>query len=162
MENNWVEEISIKIDRQAEKYLSVKDYRFYQIGKLKRIAKLLDQQRACLECKYAKVELECIIDELDRLINQSGVNRSEYEKRVEKILNHLKTKHGVYQIHHFTYTYSTIYTLGGVVFGLFLTYGLFYSFNPAIFFLCAGVGMIVGNVLGNRKDKEYKRKGKQL
>ncbi|NOU61848.1 hypothetical protein [Marinifilum caeruleilacunae] len=162
MEKNWVEAISKKVDQQAQEYISVKDFRFYQIEKLKRIAKLLDRQGSCLDCKYAKAELEKIVDELDRLINKSGVNRSEYEKRVEKLLKHLKKEHGVYQIHHFTYTYSAIYGLLGMVFGLLLTYGLFYSFNSTVFFLCAGVGMIVGNILGNRKDRECKRNGKQL
>ncbi|GAB7086410.1 hypothetical protein [Marinifilum fragile] len=162
MENNWVDQISKKVDQQANDFISIKDFRFYQIEKLKRIAKLLDSQTSCLDCKYAKAELENIIDDLDRLINKSGVNRSEYEKRVEKLLKHLKNQHGVYQIHHFTYTYSAIFALVGVVFGLLLSYGMFYSFNPTIFFLCAGVGMIVGNILGNRKDGECKRNGKQL
>lgn len=162
MENSWVEDISEKIDQQVQEYISVKDYRFYQIGKLKRIAKLLDRQGSCLDCKYAKAELEKIVEELDRLINKSGVNRSEYEKRVDKLLLHLRKQHGVYQVHHFTYTYSAIYALVGIVFGLLLTYGLFYSFNPTIFFLCAGLGMIIGNILGSRRDRDCKRKGKQL
>jgi hypothetical protein len=162
MEDSWVDHISRKIDEQVQEYISVKDYRFYQIEKLKRIAKLLNKQSSCLDCKYGRSELEKIVDDLDRLINKSGVNRSEYEKRVEKLLKHLKTQHGVYQVHHFTYTYSAVYALVGIAFGLLLTYGMFYSFNPTIFFLCAGVGMIVGNILGSKKDRECKRNGKQL
>ncbi len=164
MQNSWLNSIHTNIDNQIDLYISVKDYRFYQIEKLKRIATLLDdaKQKNCLDCKHAKIELENIVDELDRLINKSGVNRSEYEKRIEKIIKHLKDAHQIYQAHHFTYTYSAIHTLVGVVLGLALAFGIFYRFNPHIFFACAGVGMITGNIRGARKDKQQAKTGKQL
>lgn len=162
MEDTWLNKISKKVDQQALEFISVRDYRFYQIEKIKRIAALLDKQTSCLDCKYAKEELEAIVDDLDRLINKSGVNRSEYEKKVEKLLKHLKEEHQVYQQHHFTYTYSGVYMLAGVVFGLLLSYGMFYDFNPTIFFLCSGISLIVGNFLGSKKDKACKRSGKQI
>jgi hypothetical protein len=164
MQNSWLDSINNNIDNQIDEHISVKDYRFYQIEKLKRIAALLDNVRHknCLDCKHAKIELEKMVNDLDRLINKSGVNRSEYEKRVEKLIKHLKDAHQIYQAHHFTYTYSGIYTLVGVALGLLVSYGTFYSFNPHVFFLCAGVGMIIGNVLGAKKDKHQARTGKQL
>ena len=162
MEENWIEEISKNIDEQIDLYISIKDYRFYQIEKLKRIAKLLQNQKNCLDCKYSRKELEEIVNDLDRLINKSGVNRSEYEKRVETLIKHLKVQHDIYQAHHFTYTYSAIFTLVGACFGLLLSFGIFYSFHPTTFFLAAGVGMFAGNVLGSRKDKFYLRNGKQI
>ncbi|PKQ60365.1 hypothetical protein BZG02_19470 [Labilibaculum filiforme] len=162
MDENWSSKISNEIDQQIDLYISVRDYRFYQIEKLKRVAKLLDSQENCMECKYAKKELKTIVQDLDRLINKSGVNRSEYENRVEKLIVHLKDKHKVYQAHHFTYTYSAIYTLVGAGFGLILSYGFFYSFHSSVFFFTAGLGMFVGNILGNRKDKVCIRDGKQI
>ena len=161
MEETWASALGKKIDFQAQQFISIRDFRFYQIEKLKRIAILLEKQKSCLDCKYAKEELENVVDDLDRLIN-SGVNRSEYEKRVEKILKHLKDEHKVYQAHHFTYTYSAIYALVGIVFGLLLSYGMFFGFNPTIFFLCAGVGLTVGNILGSKKDKTCRRSGRQV
>jgi hypothetical protein len=162
MGKNWVDSISKEIDEQIELYISVRDYRFYQIDKLKRIAKQLDKEKQCIDCKYAKKELETLVSSLDRLINKSGVNKSEYEKRVEKLLLHLKKQHKVYQAYHFTYTYSAILTLLGVVFGLLLSYALFYRFQPTTFFVVAGLGMFIGNILGSRKDKDCFRKGKQI
>ncbi len=164
MQNSWLESINTNIDNQIDAHISVKDYRFYQIEKLKRIAALLDdtKQKNCLDCKHAKIELGKIVDELDRLINKSGVNRSEYEKRVEKIIKHLKDAHQIYQEHHFTYTLSGIYTLVGIAFGLIIAYGVFHSFNPHIFFACAGIGMITGNIRGSKKDKHQARIGRQL
>lgn len=164
MQNSWLDSINTNIDNQIDDHISVKDYRFYQIEKLKRIAALLDKDKNinCLNCKHGKIELEKIVNELDRLINKSGVNRREYEKRVEKLIKHLKDDHQIYQAHHFTYTYSGVYTLVGVVFGLLLSYGIFHAFNPRIFFMCAGVGMIAGNILGAKKDKYQARIGKQL
>ncbi|RXQ97686.1 hypothetical protein EO244_02030 [Ancylomarina salipaludis] len=164
MQTSWLNSINQNIDNQIETYISVKDYRFYQIEKLKRIAALLDREEKshCLNCKHGKIELEKIVNELDRLINKSGVNRSEYEKRVEKLIKHLKNDHNIYQAHHFTYTYSGIYTLVGIAFGLTLSYGIFYSFNPHLFFMCAGIGMVIGNILGARKDSFQKRSGKQI
>lgn len=162
MEENWVDKISKEIDEQIDLYISVRDYRFYQIEKLKRIAMHLNKQENCLDCKYAQKELENIVHSLDRLINKSGVNRSEYEKRIEKLIKHLKDQHNIFQASHFTYTYSAIFTLVGAGFGLLFSYGMFYTFNPSVFFMSAGVGMFVGNVLGSRKDKECVRKGKQI
>lgn len=162
MDENWIEKISQNIDEQIDLYISVKDYRFYQIEKLKRIAKLLQAQKNCLDCKYLKKELETIVNDLDRLINKSGVNRREYEKRVEDLIKHLKDEHKVYQAHHFTYTYSAIFTLIGACFGILLSFGIFYSFHPTTFFMAAGVGMISGNILGSRKDKFCLRNGKQI
>jgi len=162
MEETWLDKISKKVDEQAQEFISVRDYRFYQIEKLKRLAAILDKQSSCLDCKYDKKELEDIVDDLDRLINKSGVNRSEYEKRVEKLLKHLKDEHQIYQAHHFTYTYSAIFSLVGVVFGLLVSYGMFFSFNPTTFFLCTGVGLTAGNILGSKKDKMCKREGKQI
>lgn len=164
MQNSWLDSINSNIDNQIDLHISVKDYRFYQIEKLKRIAALLDHvnQKNCLDCKHTKVELEKIVNELDRLINKSGVNRSEYEKRVEKIIKHLKDAHQIYQEHHFTYTLSGIYTLAGSAIGLAVSYGSFYSFNPHVFFACAGLGMIIGNIRGARKDKHQANIGRQL
>ena len=164
MQNIWIDNINKNIDNQIDEHISVKDYRFYQIEKLKRIALLLDKDKKvkCLDCKHGKIELENIVNDLDRLINKSGVNRSEYEKRVEKLIKHLKDGHQIYQAQHFTYTYSGIYTLVGIAFGLLLTYGIYFSFNPSLFFMCAGAGMIIGHVLGNKKDKHQKEIGKQL
>ena len=164
MQNSWLEDINNNIDNQIDLHISVKDYRFYQIEKLKRIAALLDEdkQKNCLNCKHGRIELENIVNELDRLINQSGTNRSEYEKRVEKLIKHLKDAHKIYQAHHFTYTYSGIYTLIGITLGLLVSYGVFYNFNPHIFFLCAGIGMITGNIRGAKRDKYQARIGKQL
>lgn len=164
MQNSWLDSINTNIDNQIDLHISVKDYRFYQIEKLKRIAALLDdeKQKNCLDCKHAKIELGKIVDELDRLINKSGVNRSEYEKRVEKIIKHLKDAHQIYQTHHFTYTYSGTHTLAGVILGLTLSYGVFYGFNPHIFFACAGIGMVIGNIRGAKKDKHQARIGRQL
>lgn len=162
MEENWIDEISKRIDDQMDLYISIKDYRFYQIEKLKRIAKLLHKQKNCLDCKYLRKELESIVDDLDRLINKSGVNRREYEKRVEKLIKHLKVEHQVYQAYHFTYTYSAIFTLIGIGFGILLSFGMYESFHPGSFFLAAGLGMISGNVLGSRKDKYCLKNGKQI
>ncbi len=164
MQKNWLENINATIDNQVEQHLSIKDCRFYQIEKLKRIASILDSSKYknCSDCKHAKIELEQIVNELDRLINKSGVDKSEYEKRVEKIIKHLKDAHQIYQAHHFTYTYSGIYTLIGMTLGIILSYSIFYSFTPHVFFACAGLGMIIGNIHGARKDKFQAKIKQQL
>jgi hypothetical protein len=162
MEENWVDKVSKEIDDQIDLCISVRDYRFYQIEKLKRIAKHLYNQKNCLECKSSKKELEDIVQDLDRLINKSGVNRGEYEKRFEKLIKHLKDQHNVFQAHHFTYSYSAMFTLVGAGFGFLLSYGVFSSFILSVFFMSAGIGMFIGNILGSRKDKSCVREGKQI
>lgn len=159
---NWHEQLSKNIDNQANAYLSIRDYRFYQIEKLKRIALLLQQQKNCNSCKQHKKELEQIVANLDRLINLSGANRSEYENRVEALIQHLKNEHQVYQRNHFTYTYSTYSILTGLALGSVLSFLIFQQFNATIFLTCCAIAILVGNIWGAKKDRICKMEKRQL
>ncbi len=158
----WSDKIAEKVDENANKYLSLRDYRFYQIEKLKRIALLIEQQNHCSECEKMKQELELIVDEMNRLINESGTDRSEYENRVEALILHLNQAHQVYQMYHFTYRYATYSVLISVAVGVLLSFILFQQLNGTFFMICLGLGILIGNILGSRKDSICKREKRQL
>ncbi len=158
----WSDQIAEKIDNNANQYLSVRDYRFYQIEKLKRIALLIERQSDCSFCENLKQELEQIVDEMNRLINQSGTNRSEYENRVEALVQHLNKQHGVYRMYHFTYRYSTYAILISIAVGVLLSFVVFQQLNGTLFLVCVGLGILIGNILGAKKDNICKKEKRQL
>ncbi len=151
-----------KIDNNANQYLSVRDYRFYQIEKLKKIAQLIEQQNSCAVCKDLRLELEQIVDEMNRLINQSGTNRSEYENRVEALVQHLNKQHGVYRMYHFTYRYSTYAVLIAIAIGLLLSFAIYQQFEGMLFLVSIALGILVGNILGAKKDNICRNEKRQL
>ncbi len=158
----WSDQMAEKIDDNANQYLSIRDYRFYQIEKLKRIALLIERQNDCSFCENLKQELEQIVDEMNRLINQSGTNRSEYENRMEALVQHLKREHQVYQMYHFTYRYSTYAVLISIAVGVLLSFIVFQQLNGTLFLVCVGLGILIGNILGAKKDNICKKEKRQL
>lgn len=164
MNDNWLNDIEREIDDQVEKHISVKDYRFYQVGKLKKIALRLAlyEKKNCLECKHFKREMEDVVTRLGERINGSGSKRKEYETKVEGMLDHLKKVHQVYPQFYFAYLYSFRYLMAGLVVGLLFSYAFFYSFVWEVVLIALGAGIVVGNILGSKKDGQIRRSGKLL
>ncbi len=158
----WSDQMAEKIDDNANRYLSVRDYRFYQIEKLKKIARLIEQQKDCSLCENLKQELEQIVDEMNRLINQSGTNRSEYENRVEALVEHLNKQHGVYRMYHFTYRYSTYAVLIAIVIGFLLSFAIYQQLEGMLFLVSIALGILAGNILGAKKDSICRKEKRQL
>ena len=95
--NVWSKKIKTEIDAQIDDIYK-RDYKFYKIDRLERIAVRIDDfSDDCVECKNLKIEVEGIVDNLSQSLQGSPKLRSEYEKRNEAIVKHLK------EVHHLSY-----------------------------------------------------------
>ncbi len=161
MQNNklnvWSKKIKTDIDAQIDDIYK-KDYKFYKIDRLERMSERIDEYSdSCSECDAFKTEVEDIVENLTESLKGSPTLRSEYEKRNEKIVKHLK------EVHHLSYKeyYASVYSFVGFATGSVVLGGISWLINPTFltFGLLAGftIGIIAGRIIGKKKDNEQTR-----
>lgn len=154
----WSKKIKVEIDAQIDDIYK-RDYKFYKIDRLERIAERIDEfSDDCSECNHLKSEVEDIVTNLsDSLQNGNTELRSEYEKRNEKIVKHLRS------VHKLSYKeyYASVYSFIGIVSGTIVLGFIGWLILPQllVFSLLTGftIGIIAGRMIGKKKDKEQER-----
>ncbi len=148
----WAKQLNDRIEIQKEEIYK-RDYKFFKIDRLERINERIDEfSDDCEECEKLKSELEDIVDKLPEYINGSPRERAEYEKRNDKIVKHLKQKHGLVPKQYF----SSFYSFVGFLSGALIFAGIAYVIHPG--YVKWGVlvgftlGIIIGKIIGNSKD----------
>lgn len=150
----WSKTIKNKIDEHIDDIYK-RDYKFYKIDRLERIAEHIDNfSQNCEECKAFKPEVEDIAERLSEYLQGIPQLRSEYEKRNEEIVKHLQKKHNLAYKEYYASSYSFIgFMAGSIFFG-----GIMWFINPNFIvptlLMGFAVGIIIGRVLGKKKDKE--------
>ncbi|MCF6184102.1 MAG: hypothetical protein L3J56_05675 [Bacteroidales bacterium] len=149
----WSKKLNDEIELKKEEIFK-RDYKFFKIDRLERINERIDIfSDDCEQCQNFKKEAEDIVSKLPAYINGTPGMRGEYEKRTEKIVKHLKHKHGLVPEQYYSSIWSFTGLLSGtLIFGFtaylinngFLKWGLFLGFT---------IGIIAGRIYGNRKDK---------
>ena len=155
----WSNTIKQNIENQSDDIFK-RDYKFFKIDRLEKIAERIDEfSEKCEVCQSLKPELENISEHVAQLINGSPKERSQYEKRNEILVKHLKEAHGLI---HREY-YASVYSLAGFAGGSVLFGGIAFLIDIRyfIFGLLLGfsIGIISGRIYGRRKDKEKEREG---
>lgn len=153
----WSTGVKRNIESKREKIYK-RDFKFFKIDRLIRIADRIDEfSNTCKDCENYKKEIEQITEKLPEYINGYPRQRSEYEKRSEVLVKHLKEKHNLVQAEY----YSAVYSLAGLSGGLILAGGIFYLIHPGFFKIgiLSGftLGIIIGRILGKRKDRQIKK-----
>ena len=156
--NVWSNTIKQNIENQRESIFK-RDYKFFKIDRLEKVAERIDEYSDnCEVCQSFKPEVENISLNVAELINGSPNNRSQYEKRNEVLIKHLKEEHGLV---HREY-YASVYSFAGFAGGIILFGGIAFLIDIRyfVFSLLLGftIGIIVGRVLGRKKDREKERK----
>lgn len=154
---SWSVGIEREIDIQKEKIYK-RDYKFFKLDRLKNLADRTDEfSIECEICKENKTNIEEITTKIPEYLSGNPSLRSEYEKRNEKIVNHLKNTHNLYPANYF----ASVYSLAGFSAGIVAGAGISYLLNPE--FLSKGlifgfvIGLFVGRILGTKKDKQQKK-----
>ena len=150
----WSKTIKNKIDEQIDDIYK-RDYKFYKIDRLERIAEHIDVfSHECEECEAFKTDIKDIAERLSEYLKGVPQLRSEYEKRNEKIVNHLQKKHKLAYKEYYASSYSFLgFAIGSAIFG-----GVMWFINsnfivPAVLMGFA-LGLIIGRILGKKKDKK--------
>ncbi|MCF6366058.1 MAG: hypothetical protein L3J35_07635 [Bacteroidales bacterium] len=156
--NVWSKKIKTEIDSQIDDIFK-RDYKFYKIDRLERIAEKIDAfSDNCSECESLKNEVEDIVANLTKSLKSGSPKlRSEYEKRNEKIVNHLKKVHNLSYKEYYASSYSFI----GFATGTILFTAIFWFINSN-FLLPASLfgftfGIIIGRIIGKKKDREQEQ-----
>lgn len=150
----WSKKIQNEIDAQVDDIYK-RDYKFYKIDRLERMAVRIDDfSDTCAECEALKSEVEDITSKLTEYLKGVVQMRSEYEKRNEKIVTHLKKAHKLSYKEYYVSSYSFIgFVIGSVVSGSIMWF-INPNFVVPTMLMGFAVGLIIGRILGKIKDKE--------
>jgi len=157
---DWINKKNIRIDELTDNF-SISKYNLLKISFLKR---LIEESKihspSCEICKENMAVLEKMIEEIPHLdlIN----HRSPYEKKFNSIRTHFHKKHGFIT----PYQFSTIWTLSGIVAGIFLTISwlMFEKGKISLDPILAGAafGLMIGYFWGSFKDAKYRKTKKMI
>ncbi len=176
--NVWATKIKRDIEAQDDNIYK-RDYKFFKIDQLEQLAQHVDTfSGSCAHCQSLKPEIEDITQKISYYVNGSPSDRVEYERRNEKIVNHLKKEHKLSAEGY----YASIYTLLGLLIGLIISFGLAFLLVEALEFKKIGLmltdtksdypgsqtvrlvfllgfipSILIGRFLGVRKDKSQRR-----
>ncbi len=161
MENSsWLSDLSIKLEHNRDK-LSLKDDRFLQINLFNNLMSKVDiYSNNCEKCKKFKIEIENYVDNL-KAVSISTAKQKEYEKFLTELKLHLEKEHKIYPARYF----NSIFSFAGMLTGAAIGAGIGYLINPK--FLWSGIligwttGLLLGKILGIKKDKKLRNQNKQ-
>lgn len=165
MISEWYKNVEQVVDNSSKEYISKRDNLFYQVWRLKNIAKQFENIKPSLSDKTYeknKKDFSYILDNLDLLINKSGNNKSEYEDRFSAVLKYLKQEHGVYLPLYFASHYSFIFMCIGLALSSIYSFLVFASFIWMVLIITTGIFAAVGYFIGSMKDSKIKKEGKQI
>jgi len=162
METLWYKKLEIKVLEEIEK-LYKNDFKFYQVETFLKAAKKTDGfSEQCSTCKIHKKSSEKIADNLENYLKGDFKLRKDYEKQLDKITKHLKKEHKIYPEQYFISLYSLFGVLGGFGAGALIAYLTIPGFiNQSMLFGFVG-GLIIGRILGKKKEKISKINNKVL
>lgn len=104
----------------------------------------------CRECGSLLEDVEQLVSDLEQLTQSGEIDRRQYFTRLRRIINHLKSKHGLSE----KGSYLSQWIALGLCFGM-----VFYNMlGPAYI----GLGLCLGIAVGSALDADAKKKGKQI
>lgn len=147
------EEIESLIDSIAEK-LEAKEAKKLELEKLKKAAvKVAEYKQSSSACSALLDELK---ENLHHLIKQSSLSKIDmaaHKKVRTKLLEHLRTEHGIIEKGYYTSLYMSLGIAIGLPFGLLL-------FDKVA--LGLPIGLSIGLAIGAGADHEKEKKGQVL
>ena len=156
LKDSWFLKINKNIQEQKGK-IHKKDYKFFQVNVLLNIAKYIQKfSGACSTCSQNKEIFEDMTENLSNSINNSVSARRKYTNKIDKITKHLRKKHSIFYEGYFLSLYTILGIIAGMLFG-----GLIFlpiSISLIKFGVLGGflIGIFVGRILGNQKEKKTK------
>lgn len=154
---NWNEFFYEALDKNKEK-ITPGDFRFYNIERLPIIAKKTNEfSVSCIDCKHYLTELEDMAQNLPDFINTSRENRVNFEKKLSKITTHLKRKHKLQFATYYLSLYTVSGFLAGIVAGSLISYSITGTFDFNYLMISGAIGLILGRIIGNSKEKRLRK-----
>jgi len=140
-----------------------RDIRFFRIEEMLRMAERTDKfAPLCKKCQSFKKRLNEDSMYIKKAVKYPGKERKELDKLQIEMSAHMKKIHGFYPPYYFSYLYSAI----GILIFMAITF-IMYLIFPSLSLLnimavAFASGVIVGQILGHKKDNKIKKEGKIL
>ncbi len=159
---NWYAEFEKQLVEQL-KGTELRDLRFFRIEEYLRNAQRVDEQAAkCRECYMIRKEMDELRDAVAKAVHHPGKERRALDKLQSKTNDHMRKVHGFYPTNYHTYLQSVYWTVGLMALAFLLTF-VFPELEKAIFYSPAfAVGVIVGQIVGGKKDRKVRESNKVL
>ncbi len=159
-DKQWVDEVTFNLNK-AKKKQNSKDERLLQLNKVIRIvSKVGDFAHSCKECNSYKKQLEDFsIDPKSYVTFNKKLK--EFDAFLNVVSKHLETEHQIRAIRYYTSLYSFYGMLAGAIIG---AGGVFLVNQEKVY---AGVligwmiGLVIGRLIGVKKDSNHKKMNKQ-
>lgn len=166
--SEWLTGFNDKLKERTEE-LSGRNYRFFQIKRLARMAEKVDEySTSCRDCFFFKDDLSGIAANKENFLDNSMSGNNRYENIFGHVFRHLKKEHKLYPKSHFYSVYSLVGMLFGTLTGLLIAYMILFIQEENNGILKTGIllgwviGLVFGQIFGKRRDNEMKKQGRQL
>lgn len=157
---NWAEKLNTKIDENLTN-ANEKDLRFFRVAEFKRnINRVGEFSESCGFCNQQKIDIKEAVESINESIEVPGKKRKSYDRLISRLSAHMRKEHGFFP----PFYYSYFYSFYGIVAGIFIGYLLFLfvpANSEALFVAGFSVCLIIGYIIGSRKDSKI-RKEKRL
>ena len=160
--SDWYQQIENKVTDLLQGTRD-KDLRFFRVEEYLRMVKRVGEySSSCRECNSFKYEVEKSVDTIGEAISNPGKARRNYDRQLGKLSTHMRKKHGFYPPFYFTYLLAPGYAFGATLVGFLVSFP-FSTIDKWFFILPAFVlGLIVGNIVGAKKDRQVRIDNKLL
>jgi len=139
------------------------DLRFFRIEEYLRNAERVDRYaHGCRECYTFRTEMEEMKEQVGAAVAYPGRERRKLDGLQSKVNGHMRQVHGYYPPYYHTYMQSVYWTIGFMLAAFLLTY-MFTEVDKAVFYSPAfAIGVVIGQIVGGRKDRKIRDSKKIL
>lgn len=158
----WNQKIAEQLKQELND-VKERDLRFFRIAEYLRMVKRVDDfSETCQQCRKFQAEIEREVKTIHLAVTETGKERRTYDRHIDQLARHMKKEHGFFPPYYYTYSYSFFYTLIAAIIGLLIS--LLFPSIDRWFFVVPGiiVGLMAGQLIGNRKDSQIRSNNKLL
>ena len=161
-ETAWLNETE-DLFRENLKGIHEKDIRFYRLEEFWRNIQRLDKfSNDCPVCKKMHSEVRETIAGMNYAVMHPGKKRRRFDRALSTLASHMTEEHGFLPPYYFTYRWSALGMPAGALVGALIDLVLFHGHKWG--FIVGGtiIGLLIGYVLGGRKDNDMRARKKLL
>ena len=160
LQDSWIVQLHQNILQGKEK-INPRDITFFNIDMIEQAARhTVLHMKGCETCQANKEVLLELSRQFPGMLDTIS-GRREFTSKLDSVVKHLRQEHGIYPKGYFTGVYTLVgVTIGGLV-GWALARAQLLSMYAAMVTML-GLGLIVGWIWGQIKDRQITKAGKRL
>ena len=156
-ETDWIEKELVEKLRGTKD----RDLRFFRIEEyIRMIHRVGDFGDSCAECRKFATMIKRQNQTIAEAIGRPGRERKELDRLQSELQHHMKRRHGFYPPFYFTYLHSFIWIVALGAGAWLLGYLFAPSVRTVVLLSGLGLGFIVGQVVGGKKDARIRLRKK--